>query len=591
LRLRDQGTRPKALVHLGQLADYLHTHGEKPELVKRVVKLLIPYLKDGDGGLRVAAVSGMPAHEDARAALENVLLDADSAVRQSAFQKLQQLGVDVMPKLQAKLEKAKGREQLRIAAAIYSFTNVFDAPDALAKALKSKDPDIRLEAAHLLVESSKTKPWPDTYQLLVPVLVEGLKSKQPSQREQSARDFAKLRDFGLFLLGGLSPPQPQPFEPELPPLLLPFVDDPSPTVRLHLLQAIGFHEFGADARANLKKLLPNLGDKDDEIRYLTIVALGPVHDLDVADLARLAEKDPSPKVWQQACWQLAKIRPPAKSAVPALLRAAQDEARFHDASRALAEIDNAGTFVRLLELKMGRDNRLNDALGKLDGKETSVGLAGALVRELKLNNPARRRDAAHALRAIIPLLPTAERTETDLSVVKALQGALAMIEMELKSKDPKVRIEAATTLAEFSKLERASSPILRLFLHDYRGRPTGTRSEMKLYAEAQQLWPPIKKLIAIARVDSELQVRRLARQLQRQVPHYEQDVRPSGGYGFFGPSRGGLGNVPLDGFNVPPLFHPFFNPRQDNTIPILLPSFVPGAVTPRASIPLPPVTP
>jgi HEAT repeat protein len=574
LQLRDKGKRAEAISRLGYLADHLHFRDENPKLVKRVIKLLLPYFKDPDASIREIAVKQTPAHADSRSAIEHVLLNDDPAICKHAHAKLQSLGIDTEAMLQAKLKTATGRDRMRIAAAIAADASSWRRDiGILTKELKSEDAPTRREAVRLLLALGPPFEANESHALIVKVLMDDLKSDDKGRCEQAARGFDKLANTWSYRNPSffISPPGPQVprLEPELPPLLLPFVDDPSPVVRLHLLKAIGEHNFADDGRAHLKKLLPSLDEKDEDFRYHAVRVLAGVKELGVPHLARLAEKDASPKVSHQACRQLGELGVKAKAAVPALLRAAQDIERYEDASSTLIKVDSAGTFVRRLELVAGRDSRLEKAMGKIDPNETSSRLSEKLVRGLKDNDPFRRRDAAYALRAIMMLMGDAEHTEAGMSVLKALGDALAIVELEVESKDPKIRTQAMTTLVEYSRLESAITPSLVLLIlreitrEDY-------EANQKLFEQGQHLWPTFKKLIAAGRVDSELQVRRQARELHRIALHYYHDSRRFGGGGFgTGPGGGprgggfgtgirpgGFGNLPGDGFNLPPVLIP-----------------------------------
>jgi len=529
MRDKDAAKSAAAITLLAQMASHLDAKGENPEVVMKAVKLALPHLKHRDHDLRVALLTLLPMNDATQAAFENLLNDDDSNIRFHAFSRLQGHGVDVIAKMQARLKAAKGDDWLRLAAAQFSCTHDPELQKALSANMKHKDADIRHRLACALSSMGSVPLDAELVKKdIVPTLFESLKSGKAEIRLQAAQGLWNWLHLG----------QVQPFVPEHAPALLARLDDPSPRVK-HLLLNVIQRIVKADPEGILKKVVPLLEDADEEVRYAAVVVLIPLRQQCVLDLARRAEKDESQRIWQFALHHLAAMGKQGKPAVPALLRAHLNPDRQPLAAAALMGIAPDESFLHILETQMKQDPRLKKAITHPKATyEDRHKLVAALLKEMTEGDTARRCGAAYALNSVSFLLPHAEGVKTARSVSPFLTEQLARIDKELKSKDARTRIDAATTLVDL----RGLGMTLDMLVNSLPGE-----KEWEQLAKQQAVQHErFESLIRRARSDAELQVRRQGRKAETIGLPAGIHMLPAFNWPMpFGP------RVPLDGFNVP----------------------------------------
>jgi HEAT repeat protein len=489
-KLRDQNVenRKRAVWVLSQVSAYLHP--ENSDLARKATKRLLPFFTDPNESIRGTALSLAVVNDETQPAFMELMLDDDPTTRLNVYAKFQSQGLDPTPMLRAKMKAAKGDEKIRYACVLFSLTRDPNLGDMLWTDLRHKDAAVRHRIACTLANLQFPVRDVKKERQLAQVLIDGLKSDNVDRRVQAGTALlavqAVLRDHM--------------------PALLDRLDDPSPGVRSVLLRSLQAH-IDADPKMSLKKILPLLEDGDELVRFAAVTALLPLRKQCVAELARRTEKDPSSQVWELVCQQLAHAGKDGKEAVPALMRAAQDAERWAAANAALAEIAPDETFAPLLEMQIKRDERLSKAINYPKEVYHDRGkLIDKLLKDGKAAEHARRRDVVYALQTVVPMLPLMERVKIVQSLSPLLTSQLAVVEKELTSKDAKTRIEAATTLVAL----RDGSIGLEMFVFQL---PAGKDTELLFKHQALQA-ERFEKLIRLARIDPELQVRRQGRKAE-----------------------------------------------------------------------------
>ena len=489
------------LMHLGQIASRLDIQKENPALLKKVLALLVPYFKDADPETRQMAIICAPWTEDTREALESLLYDANYIVRLHAIMRITLTGHDPTPKVQEKLRAAKGEARIRLAVRLHGIVDIGEDAGLVASALKHKDVALRHEAAYAMAQVTRfgSDLTVKHRTQIIDVLMNSLKSPVEERRLEAITGLLPWKDH---------------LRRERIPALLDRLDDKSPAVQSSLLQIIGAHDYGADARATLPKLLPILDDAEVHRRYFAVFLLAPLHQQAVPYLVRLAEKDPSPRVWQQACKQLGALRPPTAEVRAALLRVAEQPERWEAACEALLALDGESGFAAVLGLHLKRDERLRKALTYADEVRQSRGkLTDALLKDLQAGDKLRRREAAYALHALVLMTPLTQQIDLSQRIVDCMPGILTQVGAELKAKDAKVRIDAAATFFDICRLEASLLPAMVPSLNIMLGHQSDPKAQ-KLFADRILLRERFEVLAMSARLDPDLQVRRLARTAQ-----------------------------------------------------------------------------
>ena len=269
---------------------------------QKIIKKLPPLEADR---VRLAAAISLgafgPKAEPAVPALVNVLVRDKGPARGYAASTLGGIGGSAIPELLA----AMGNKDPKVACAAatgleQAGTNALAAAPGLMKFFLSNDELRRTLAAGVL---PKLGPG------VLPFLVEAAESPDPVTRVRAA---------------GLFPLVRAPRDQTVPPLLRMLADD-DPACREKAVAALGF--FQLPNRAILEGLLAATHDPTSSVRLAAIKALAkPSYDLPRV-VCRLSEclNDESPVIRSEAARSLGLIGPPAQSALPDLIRLAEDK--------------------------------------------------------------------------------------------------------------------------------------------------------------------------------------------------------------------------------------------------------------------------
>jgi HEAT repeat protein len=431
--------------------------------------------------------------------LQQRLRDRQLWVRLAAAEALTDLGKDPRPQLRDDLKH--DRTSLHAATVLLKLDAASrEAQAVLQGAMERREGVGRLQAAAAL--ALFREPGDRHLSRSLTILIEALKGKQPADRYFAARTFARMG-----LKAG----------PVVPSLLdaLPSAD---PRIRQELLHAIGGAVEGKvlderalprtdgspfpyglvvrpDARTTLPRLAKLLNDPDAEVRK-TLIDVLKTFGGDAAELLALAMKDPE-NSWH-AFDTLFQVREGAKKAVPVLHALLRDPQEAENAAWSLRSIDPVGSFPQILAMLERRDPEVRRALqdaGKVEPQPDKT--VSALGRLLADTDPLVRRRAAHALNAITPY--AAEGGAPVARVSQIAREMLPAVVTRLGAAEARVWRQAMDELLELRAL-------------------AGKQSNALVLAEGEmdaKLGDRIKQALEEARDDTDLEVRRKARQATR----------------------------------------------------------------------------
>ncbi len=505
-------THRQALTALSQMGSLLVARVENPELVKKIVTVLGPRFGSPDLPTRLILAQHAPLNDATQAAFEKLLLDDELSVRQQASSKFQIQGIDVTPKLQAGLKAAKGDEKLRYLCGLYTLTHDPELLKQLWTHVQHKDAGIRHRiACQLAADQFPVEDGVRVQKTLIPVLLDSMKNGSAPRRLQATQALLSVQ---LYLSAHV-------------PELMDRLDDASPEVRLALLAALQNCE-NHDPQRSLKSLTPLVGHEDVNVRMGVIGVLTFLQKQGVPLLVQIAQKDKEQVVWTYACDQLGGMGTDAQAAIPALLKMAESEDRGPAALYAVARLAPEQNFPKLFGLMMKRDEALRKSITYPPAIwESPAKLPVALLEDWKKSDLERSRAIAQALVKIVPLLPPKQRDAIVLTGSPLLSEQLKNVDRALKAKEAKERLAALTMLGELRSLSIAL-------------QPAGPDWQKKEWMEFQQRYgeqsQALELLLARARMDSDLPVRRAARKLQAtNLTHGFGMMIPPGMFPGFGP--------------------------------------------------------
>lgn len=319
----------------------------------------------------------------------------------SAIRVLGAIGEPAVPSLIGGLRHADAGVPQACARALKGIgPNARGAVPVLVQALKEKDPQLRLLAAEALGQIG-----PDAAPA-VPELTELLKDADPGLRQAAAASLGSLGTAAESAVAGL----------------------------IDLLRQ-GAKARSASARPFVPgKPPPRTDPKELDTAMVAARALGRIGGTAVPALAK-ALPEPDREIREHAALALARIGPPAKAAVPALIKVLQDEKADDGvrgaAARALAAIGpDAGEAVPALvaALKQPRQALVEPVFHAL--AEIGKSAVPALVGLLQDKNPYLRQQAARALgeigREALPAVPALTTALKDQDRALSAQAAEAL---------------------------------------------------------------------------------------------------------------------------------------------------------------------
>jgi HEAT repeat protein len=246
-----------------------------------------------------------------------LLTDVDLELRKEAFQTLQALGVDARPGLKKALSNSDPAVRISTAGLMVSLNIEVDlAEPVLLDGLKEKDESLKVQSAYALAQRGLQ------VDAVLPIFIAGLKHENAGIRRQSAEALVR---YG-------------PKARKAAPDLLTALDDADNSVRAQVLEAL--RQVGEEPRTLLPAMIKILRRKNDPLHDAAaqvVMQAGPEAVGEI--VTALKQEDAAPV--RQACLQtLATIGPPAKDAVPELIKALSDPAARNrlNAARALGNI-------------------------------------------------------------------------------------------------------------------------------------------------------------------------------------------------------------------------------------------------------------
>ncbi|MBI1833125.1 MAG: HEAT repeat domain-containing protein, partial [Planctomycetes bacterium] len=504
LRGKDTGERQAAIYVLGQMGRTVLAHHDRtprlvismagpplyaspgpPEFTERVVKTLLPMLRHDDYFTRSMTAGNIPVTKATEPALATALFDADLGVRMLAANSLGGHGQD---RILQRLQTGKGIERIRAASLRLPD---FAAVNALVQGLSDKDGLVRQESAIIVGLHPEIANFAndEIKKIVVPILREALKSDDPIRRRwsiealttQGAHDETSvpaliaalkdkyLRGHALQALRARADKE----HAEIVPAVAPFLSDPDPSRRLFAIQCVG--NAGKPGLPTLLKALDH--EKDRALRDWIIDYLQQQHQ--------------------------------DERAVAALLKMADNQEDWAHAMQALLRVGEDEKFPRIVEILCKKEEPVRLTLGRMPKALASTGSrAGpALAALLKRDDLADNRRAACTLELFLTML-WADASPWTMATEQALQDRLPRLKTLMQSKDVAVRREVAATVAQIEELQK------RVWFHITRRTPDRQRRDevMSVYTGNRER---INDLLDLARQDTDLQVRRIARKAMR----------------------------------------------------------------------------
>lgn len=485
--------RHVAVRALGQMASLLHKRVENPELVKKTLGVLKPHLQSTDRSMRAQALMHLPVTDETRPEVIRMLFDADAQVRDQAQNRLSTFNIDPAPIVQERWKKATGDERIRCALGMIQLVNDPTAYKFLWANLGHKDAMLRLQiATELALPRFPDEGIPQKIdKQVVPVLLAGLKSDKAEERLQASIGLSQSQASNAAHL----------------PSILDGLDDKSMEVRMNLLNALQIPNRPGDPKKIVQKVAPLL--RDPSLAQSAISVLGMAGPEAAPVLAEFVATDKDALNWESACVYLAQMGPGAKSAVPALLRAAEIKERRRHVIETLAAIDAAGSYAAVLDIVRKNDEVVQKTLSYPKATlDDPTKLVEAMLKDWQKADADASRAIGHTLAKVFPMMAAKPKYQAALAISKQLTTRLDAVEKGLKSKDPKERKNALGVLEPMQELTQVLTTV----------QPPDAKFEGK---EWQMLHEQLGKhhfkmatLVGNARGDSDLQVRREARRLQ-----------------------------------------------------------------------------
>jgi HEAT repeat protein len=504
---KDAAERKQAIAILGMMGQTLVAHAEvehppitvmtmsgpmtfvpaneTPKLIERLGKKLEPFLKHSDPETRAAAVAAcLHLPKLTETVLAQALVDDEPAVRASAFNWLIYHGTVWQSALQERMAKAKGTGQLRLAAALY----VSDTTqEVLWSHLAHQDAALKIEAAYHIAMNQSLLGFDEKKirKRLVPVLLEGLASGDAAHRRRAVEAAHKS---ALYI------------DDRCEPGLLAALKDKDAQVRQNAVGALRSRS-SEDRKDILPAVRPFLRDPDWDTRVYAIHCFSHSRKAGLPDLLKLFEEEKDKYLRQQLIQSLQQQDDPR--AFDAILKAAEDPELWSEAARALLFLDQKKSLPKLLAILGKRDEAWRKTLAELPKMPATMdGAALAIVPLLKHDDVRVNRDAAQALPALLKLMWQPDMKTWPMPAQKALEQRLSGLKIPLRAKDVKARREVVELLVEFQKLQRAMEPNFHRAMK---------KEELELYDASSGNREAIDGLLAEARRDPDLSIRRAAR--------------------------------------------------------------------------------
>lgn len=493
LRSKDVEERTLAVRVIGLMGRTLAAHAdagprtivppdEGPAVLERIVKNLRTMLRHEDALTREAAAQSLPVTKATTALLQAALIDDDLAVRNAALATLSSHDLHWQNTLAARLQKSAGREKLRIAAAM---AHDPAAANVLVAALSDKDAAVRQEAAYL-IGNNHGFPGLDSPQLkklLMPALVDGLKSNNPVARQWSAV---------AMLMNAFS------LDDTCVPALLGALKDKNPTVRHHALGALR-SRCDPGRKEILAAVEPFLGDPDLNTRLFAIHCCSHMGKLGLPPLLKILANEKEAWVRHRIIESIQQQPDPRIAA--AFFKAAENAADWKDASVALVRMDGKAHAPKLLAILSKKDDKVRRTLADLlRAPATIEGAALALAPMLQGDDLSANLRAAHTLEQLAPLLLRPDKTGWLKATQTALKQQLPELRRKLQAKEVAVRRDAMAVVIQLWTLDKSLHGPLQHNL---------TAEITTLHDDNQA---SVRDLIGLARRDADLAIRRQARQ-------------------------------------------------------------------------------
>jgi hypothetical protein len=460
---QNAASRNAACRYLAHISRTLYIHKDAPDLVEQIANLLVPFLRHDDRETRAAVADHLPATKTSRAALEEAQFDRDEKVGYAARLTLAGYGVNGEPRAFARLDNAKGPEQLRIAAGLLFSDR---AIDVMRDALNQKDDAERRHQAAFHVGSRRGYMYVENKKqlipLAIPVLLESLRGNDPFKRAQAAEGLAGIA---------------APLDAAQVAIVVAALVDNDKHLRRHAVAALSWQAL-AHARIVLPAVTPFLGDSDAATRLAAVSCFADCPATDVPMLAHMLAEEKEPAVRLSLVTTLAR-HAADPHAYGALLTAAEKD---RETMKTLLRVAEKKCLPDILAILAKNDEAIRLTLAELPAPAATLSatleaMATLLDRE---DLPVNRR----AFRSLVQLssLRTSPEASTWFDKAQnALVKRMPQLTKNLESDDVMVRCETVKLLRQV-----AAMPILP--------------------AESS-----VKELLARARRNSELTVRRIAR--------------------------------------------------------------------------------
>jgi HEAT repeat protein len=263
-------------------------------------------LKDTDHQVKLNALNSLRNMGSSAKLAEKyvieVLIDPDPQIRQNAFYTLEKLGVDPRPGLKKALSHKDPVVRIATASLMLDMNLEPDlAEPILRDALKLEDAALKTQAAYTLAKKGLQADD------VLPLFLAGLKNEKAAVRRQSAEAIA--------LYGAKAS--------KAAPALIAALDDTDDSVRAQALATLS--KVGAEPKALLPALVKVLEHKDISLHKPATKLFTQIGPGAIPDVIALFKGADSSAV-RLACVQtLSMVGPPAKEAVPELIKALADK--------------------------------------------------------------------------------------------------------------------------------------------------------------------------------------------------------------------------------------------------------------------------
>ncbi len=490
LQSKDAAERASAGELLGKMGRTLRANGDAPELVERIVKTLLPLFHDPDPAPRVAVIESISHTKASVAALRAAFLDEDRHVRRAAYFSLPSGLFEVMGALRARFAEAKGEEKVRVACALASLEYDKDALAFLWKHLGQPKAEFRHRAAYSIGASQPltAQQSEDVKKLVLPVLVESLKSDDPVKRVQAAEAMSVA--FGQL-------------DGQHVPTLLAALKDKDARVRQHVIATLRYQAYHTrDTRKDiLPAVQPFLRDPDPQTRIYAIQCFGNTGNAGVADLIKLLETEKHRVVRNQIMTSLQQ--PGEAAAAEVLFKALNNPDDWNHAIDALWRVGEKKTFPRTLEILRKQDGAVDLTFAEVKVQTPMIlDAVQSLFPLFQRDDLAVNRRAVHTL-GKLSIIFGDDTKYWMMPMQRAIEQRLQSLKPALEAKDETKRAEAVAFLGELRARLRS------MYYH------ISSRTDAKLRPEMDELFhknhQTIDDYLSVARRDDVLSIRRAAR--------------------------------------------------------------------------------